>query len=66
MQQLVHLGILTHSTINAHHYPERHRMMEFMVMFVIHDSFTAATQSPVSFKRAALLVCTTDEYLQLA
>lgn len=41
-------------------------MMVFMVMFVMHDSFTAATNSPVSFKRAALLVCTTDEYLQLA
>ncbi len=49
------------STINAHHYAKGHRMMVFMAMFVVHESFTSGTKSPVPFKRTALLVCTTDE-----
>jgi hypothetical protein len=60
---LVLLGIFALTTINAHHYPKRHRVMKFMAMFVIHHSFTAATTGTGSFKRSAFLVCTTDEYL---
>lgn len=43
-QQFLHLVIFTFTTINAHQYPERHRMMVFMVMFVNHGRFTAATR----------------------
>jgi hypothetical protein len=38
--------------------------MIFMVMFVLHDRFTAATTNSVPFKRTALLVCTTNESTQ--
>jgi hypothetical protein len=65
-QQPVHLRILALSTVNAQHYPERHRMMVFMVVFMMHCNFTAATKSSVPFKWAALAVCTMDECLQWA
>jgi len=63
MQQFVHLGVLVHSTVYADHYPEWHYMMVFVAMFVVHDGFTTFTKNPIRFKRSALLVCTTDEYL---
>ncbi len=66
MQQFVHLGIFAFSTINAHQYSERHRMMIFMVMFVNHDRFTTATKIQAPLKRAAPLVCTTDESLRFS
>ena len=66
MQQPVHLYVLELSTVNTHQYAKRHHMMILVTVLVKHDSFTAANTNSAQFKRSALLVCTTDEWLQVS